>query len=657
MTGIVAAEAVSGGLKLYFHEGDSFRTETVEFRPFVLSDKNAQLPGVPEIKMLDGNGEFCRQAFFSSIEEYEENLAELRKTPGVMVVRDLLCQALSMSGIRLFHGMTFPDLRRVSFKVETADGKNIAKISAVDGSGEFREFSGTEEEIISGFDRYIAVKDPDLLAGFNCCRDDLPLLVKRAEKLKIKLSCGRDGNGFSMRKSRYTAGEKQYSYQRYSLCGRHVADMLHAVQFFDAVHRELEDFEPDTLKEYFKLEDGDGAVLISKLAEILLPASFYRTREVPLGFQETLLRGSGSALDALLIAEYLRLSRAIPLPDAQRSYAGALAGAEAHGVFRNVCHCDVRSLYPSLLLYFGQAPAKDEAGVFLTLLAKLRKFRLEAKDKARAVPEGAEKQQLQALQSSFKILINSFYGYLGFAQGAFNDYDLAEKVTAAGRELLTTLVSVLEAHQAKVIEMDTDGIYFQQPEGDTDELHAALKAALPGGIELEFDACYKAMYSYKAKNYALWDWDDDVKLTGAALKSRALEPFQRKFIMQAVTAKLHEAPGELEKAYKQWKEAISNRTVALADLAKSEVLSDSPENYQKKLASGSGRRSAAYEVALASGRKFRAGDKVRFYVTGTRAKVPVAGNSVMLENGDTPERNENTAYYLAKLDALYEQFK
>ena len=230
-------------------------------------------------------------------------------------------------------------------------------------------------------------------------------------------------------------------------------------------------------------------------------------------------------------------------------------------------------------------------------------------------------------------------------------------MTAAGRELLTTLVSVLEAHQAKVIEMDTDGIYFQQPEGDTDELHAALKAALPGGIELEFDACYKAMYSYKAKNYALLDWDDGVKLTGAALKSRALEPFQRKFIMQAVTAKLHEAPGELEKAYKQWKEAISNRTVALADLAKSEVLSDSPENYQKKLASGSGRRSAAYEVVLASGRKFRAGDKVRFYVTGTRAKVPVAGNSVMLENGDAPERNENTAYYLAKLDALYEQFK
>ena len=553
--------------------------------------------------------------------------------------------------------MNFPDLRRIAFKVYSSDGKSVTKICTLSSAGAGREFSGSEEEIISEFSKYIKDEDPDLLTGFECCSSDLPLLVKRAEKLKIPLDCGRDGSGFSMRRSRYTAGEKQYTYQRYTLGGRHIADMLHAVQFFDAVHRELEDFELDSIKEYFNIKSENDAEIIHQLAEILLPAYFYRTRELPLGFQETLLRGSGSALDALMIADSLKLSKAIPLPQAPRSYAGALAGAEAQGVFNNVCHCDVRSLYPSLLLNFGQAPEKDEAGVFLALLAKLRKFRLEAKDKARELPDGVEKQQLQALQNSFKILINSFYGYLGFAQGAFNDYTLAEKVTAAGRELLTKLVAVLEEHHAEVIEMDTDGIYFQQPEKDADELHTALKAAMPEGIELEFDACYKAMYSYKAKNYALLGYDGSVKLTGAALKSRALEPFQRKFIMQAVSAKLHGNPEEISAAYLQWKTAITDRTAALEDLAKSEVLSDSPENYQRKLASGSGRRSAAYEVAIASGKKFKAGDKVRFYVTGTKAKVPVAGNSVLFENGISAERNENTAYYLAKLDLLYEQFK
>jgi len=164
------------------------------------------------------------------------------------------------------------------------------------------------------------------------------------------------------------------------------------------------------------------------------------------------------------------------------------------------------------------------------------------------------------------------------------------------------------------------------------------------------------MYSYKAKNYALLAADGTISLTGAALKSRALEPFQRKFILAAVKGKLHGDPHAVENAYLYWKNALENRTVPLEDLAKSEVLSDSPENYKRKLAAGKTRRAAAYELALASGKKFRAGDKVRFYITGTKAKVAVVDNSCLLENAPA-ERNENTACYLAKLDALAETFR
>ncbi|MBQ9787662.1 MAG: hypothetical protein IJW33_05790 [Lentisphaeria bacterium] len=656
MTGFVAAEVAAGGVRLYFHKDAAFESKILPFSPFVLADAAAELPGEPEIKVLDGEGFFCRQAFFS-LPDYEKFLPELKKTPGVMVIRDLLQQALGELKLRLFDGMSFPELRRVSFKVETSDGEEISRICVCTNDGKEKAFSGSEKEIISGFSQFITANDPDLLLGFNCCREDLPLLTKRAKKLKLSLDCGRDGGGFSARASRYSAGEKQYTYQRFSLAGRHVVDMLHVIQLFDAVHRDLEELELPVIKEYFKLDTSLPVELIDQLSAILLPAYFYRTRELPLGFQECILRGSGSALDALLTAEYLNLSRAIPLPEAARPYAGALAGMEASGVFHKVCHCDVRSLYPSLLLHFGISPARDEAGIFLRLLRRLREFRLAAKDRARELPDGVEKQQQQALQSSFKILINSFYGYLGFAQGTFNDFALAEKVTAAGRELLGKLAAALQAHQAQVIEMDTDGIYFQEPERGSEELKSALNALLPEGIELEFDACYPAMYSYKAKNYALLGVDGSISLTGAALKSRALEPFQRKFIMQAVSAKLHDDPAALKRVFEEWKEAIISRSVPLEDLAKSEVLSDSPENYRKKLASGSSRRSAAYELALASGRNFRAGDKVKFYVTGSKAKVPVVGNSALLEDADLSNRNENSAYYLAKLDALFAQFR
>src|SRR5438046_9312146 len=70
---------------------------------------------------------------------------------------------------------------------------------------------------------------------------------------------------------------------------------------------------------------------------------------------------------------------------------------------------------------------------------------------------------LHALQNTFKILINSFYGYLGFAQGHFADFDAAARVTQTGRDLLRKMIDWLNAQSAQVIEVDTDGIYFVPP--------------------------------------------------------------------------------------------------------------------------------------------------------------------------------------------------
>ena len=113
----------------------------------------------------------------------------------------------------------------------------------------------------------------------------------------------------------------------------------------------------------------------------------------------------------------------------------------------------------------------------------------------------------------------------------------------------------------------------------------------------------------------------------------------------------------MEETFRQLEMAISGRTIPLDKLAKSEVLSDSPESYKRKQSSPNFRRSAPYELALASGKTFRAGDKVEFYVTGTKAKLPVVGNSRLLSDAAPGQRDENTAYYLAKLDELYKQFK
>jgi DNA polymerase elongation subunit (family B) len=130
---------------------------------------------------------------------------------------------------------------------------------------------------------------------------------------------------------------------------------------------------------------------------------------------------------------------------------------------RNVVHCDVASLYPSILISYNLKPFGDTLGVFLPLLRDLVDFRLETKRRAREAVEVHERDYYQALQQTFKILINSFYGYLGTELHNFSDASLAAEVTRHGRQIIRQMLDWLRAEGALPIEIDTDGIYFVPP--------------------------------------------------------------------------------------------------------------------------------------------------------------------------------------------------
>src|SRR5262249_37291511 len=147
--------------------------------------------------------------------------------------------------------------------------------------------------------------------------------------------------------------------------------------------------------------------------------------------------------DALLLREYLHRGQAIPSPREGRAVAGGYTAVYEQGVARNVLHVDVASLYPSLMLGQGIFPAVDRLGVGASLLADLKAFRLEAKALAREATDEGARALLGGLQQTFKILINSFYGYLAFGQGHWNDFDAANRVTLEGRRLVTALIDRL----------------------------------------------------------------------------------------------------------------------------------------------------------------------------------------------------------------------
>jgi DNA polymerase elongation subunit (family B) len=220
------------------------------------------------------------------------------------------------------------------------------------------------------------------------------------------------------------------------------------------------------------------------------------------------------------------------------------------------------------------------------------------------------------------------------------------------------MVDWLGQRGADVIEIDTDGIYFTPPKDATwVGLYKELAATLPEGIEVEFDARYAAMFSYKAKNYALLSEDGKLSIKGAALKSRGLEKFQRVFIERAVRALLEGKPEVIPAMHDEFAKALRERAWEPEMFAKTEALQDSLEAYQKKIAASSRNRSAAFELALRSGRKMQAGDRVSYYITGTKKTVKAYESAKLVTEWDPKNRDENTAYYLAKLDELAAKFE
>jgi DNA polymerase elongation subunit (family B) len=91
-------------------------------------------------------------------------------------------------------------------------------------------------------------------------------------------------------------------------------------------------------------------------------------------------------------------------------------------------------------------------------------------------------------------------------------------------------------------------------------------------------------------------------------------------------------------------------------LMKTDTLQDSLEKYRAKIAGSARNRAAAYELALASGRNYKPGDQISYYIKATPKKVPAYEAAKLATEFDPENRDENVDYYIAKLEDLVKKF-
>src|SRR5213596_2468380 len=164
------------------------------------------------------------------------------------------------------------------------------------------------------------------------------------------------------------------------------------------------------------------------------------------------------------------------------------------------------------------------------------------------------------------------------------------------------------------------------------------------------------MFSYKAKNYALLTKEGDVIIKGGALKSRGLEKFQRVFLEEMIKMIMQGKPEAIADLRNQFERKIRNREWKIDMLMKTDTLQDSLDKYRVKIAGSARNRAAAYELALASGRNYKPGDQISYYVKASPKKVPAYEAAKLASEFDPQSRDENVDYYVAKLDDLVKKF-
>ena len=574
-------------------------------------------------------------------------------------------QFLMQSGKVYFRGLTYSDLHRLQFDLETTalDPRRgrifMAAIRDSRGLATTIEAPTPDDEasLITSLSALIRERDPDIIENHNLFGFDLPFLEQRAATLKIPLILGRAGGPADLERREETLaiGPEARRRTRYSIAGRELIDTLDAVRRHDFVVRDMPSHSLKDAARYFGIAapnrvylDGatiyetyrrdpdrvrqyalDDVVEVDGLSLRLLGAPFAVASMAPRRYERLASAGPAMGiLEPLLVRAYLRNGAALPRQSTDQEggqglHEGGAVHLLAEGVAEHVVKADVASLYPSLMRTYQIGPACDYLGVLLSILGRLTDLRLSHKSAAKqATPGSVEANHHEATQAAMKILVNSAYGYMGAGSMAlFADSYAAGEVTRRGREILTIVLDGLRQRGMALIEADTDGAYFAVP-ADWDEVQERalvdeVGRELPAGIRLEYEGRYRAMLSHEVKNYALLTYSGQLIVRGVALRSSRAEPFGERFLRQALFCTLtNDIPG-LRNAFLETVSALHNRVLPASDLGARVRLSKTPEAY---LASRASHPEPQYEALLAAGRtRWYPGERVRYYRTRARS--------------------------------------
>ncbi|MEM7819502.1 MAG: DNA polymerase domain-containing protein [Candidatus Aenigmatarchaeota archaeon] len=482
-----------------------------------------------------------------------------------------------------------------------------------------------EKEMLEAFINIVNDFDPDIITGYNINAFDFPYLMDRLKINELPLNIGRCDKPVMIRdlgatKEVYVTGrivadpfhilkmDPWVKLIRYDL--NTVAKVMLNEQKHDVEYSEMEKLwngSHDDILRFVEYARKDAELSLRLILEKGLLNKFFELSKISGVLLQDAFGGQTKRVETMLLHEFKKRNFVMPtLPTKtelikrirereKKGIKGAVVLEPKKGLHTEGCILvlDFKSLYPSIMrtynvspdtlligddyekykcikspigAYFIDKSVRD--GIFPNILTKLTDERTKTK-KLMKTKTGNEKSILNAKQLALKDMANSFYGYCGYIRARLYMIDVANAITAFGRDNLEKTKGLIEKNfDVEVLYADTDSVFLKTKLENLDDakelgekISKFVTDNLPGFLELEFEKIYRTFLILTKKRYAGWKfelvndkWVDEIEMRGIETIRRDWCPLVSDVMNNVINIILKE--GDIQKAINEVKDVL-----------------------------------------------------------------------------------------------------
>ncbi|MFH0714546.1 MAG: DNA-directed DNA polymerase [Candidatus Diapherotrites archaeon] len=469
----------------------------------------------------------------------------------------------------------------------------------------FCQVFDSEKEMLEAFARKIAEKSPHALLSYNGDQFDFPYLRDRAKALGTKFEIF--GEAPKTRKYGLTVETETKGIPHIDVYK--VMLFLARVGAVDFVKFDLEtvyekifgeqklDLDYKDFKQYWekggkKLHElaeynKQDSKAVWKLANEFLPMFVELSKLTRIPLQEVTRHSTGNLVEQMLLLKSFELNVLAPNKphgsemDARSGnrFSGALVKEPTPGVHENIAVLDFKSYHPSIVISHNIGPdtvncsccpgkdfCEQKKSIVALVCEDILKKRVQEKAEMKKQKEGSQAYKtLDARQYALKIVLNSVYGYLGFAGSRWYNAKVMQTIYKFVRDYISSAIEKAEGEGFQVIYSDTDSMMIvmgAHSEAEVRKFVQSVNRSLPAPMELELDKIYKRGIfvtkrgedSAAKKRYALIDQNGSLKIVGFEYVRRDWSGIAKETQKEVIQAVLEE--GKPEKAVEIVRKAV-----------------------------------------------------------------------------------------------------